>query len=92
MRFGIDDWKREAFAPLDWGVVAQCPVCGTEYNHYGTPHRMDGDDYTAWYGRGPALRIPFKCEHGHKWNLRIGFHKGYSFLEVEAGRQDADAR
>jgi hypothetical protein len=23
------------------------------------------------------------CENGHSWKLRIGFHKGFSFLAVE---------
>jgi hypothetical protein len=60
-----------------------CPVCKDEYVHFSEPTVTESDDYTAWEGRGDALRIPMWCEQGHTWTVRYGFHKGFTFCKVE---------
>ena len=76
---------------IDTGQIedgAQCPCCGYEYVHAGTPHVIDGDDsYRAgWGGRGDLIIVPFGCECGSEWDLCFGFHKGLTqtFLRVRA--------
>lgn len=66
------------------GEQLTCPICNFNYVHFNEPKFIDGkDDYKAWQGRGQAIRIDFWCESGHKWTLRIGFHKGQSYLKIE---------
>lgn len=67
----------------EWGIKVNCPVCGWDYVHFRDPMIIESDDYTAWSGRGSAIRIPMYCEDGCKWELRIGFHKGNSYLAIE---------
>ena len=62
-----------------------CPICGGVYNHVKAPINVPGkDDYQArslgFGGRGDLLVIPFWGECGHRWELCIGEHKGFSFL------------
>ena len=61
-----------------------CPVCGFEYVHLEEVVLKKSDDYTAWEGRGDALRIPVWCENGHRWILRFGFHKGTVHFMIES--------
>jgi len=69
----------------DLGAQLYCPICGDAYVHFGTPDLRTSDEYTAWKGRGDALYLPMSCESGHAWMLRIGFHKGKSFLDIIYG-------
>ncbi len=69
----------------EWGSKLQCPVCGYDYVHFGAPEYRESDGYSAWSGRGAAIYIPMTCEGNHAWMLRIGFHKGQSFLDVILG-------
>lgn len=62
--------------PDGWGVQLLCPFCGDQYVHFNTPVVKNSDEYTAWEGRGNALRIPMWCEQGHSWYIRYGAHKG----------------
>lgn len=57
-----------------------CPCCGFEYQHAGSPSRIDGkDDYAAgWGGRGDLVIVPFWGECGSEWDICFGFHKGYT--------------
>jgi hypothetical protein len=67
----------------DWGVQAHCPICGDNYVHIGDAETRHCDDYSAWQGRGAAIRIAMSCEQGHEWTLRLGFHKGGTFIAIE---------
>jgi hypothetical protein len=68
-----------------WKV--NCPYCRGEedYVHFGKVREQQSDDYTAWEGRGDAIRIPMYCEDGHEWTLLFGFHKGFTFTRIESG-------
>ncbi|MBA3474289.1 MAG: hypothetical protein H0T57_13865 [Rubrobacter sp.] len=61
-----------------------CPVCGSSYQHTGTPFDIPGQDaYEAgWGGRGNLLVVPVWCEEGHEWEMCFGFHKGETFSFV----------
>lgn len=74
----------------EWGQQLKCPVCGYEFVHFETPSIKHSDNYDAWEGRGDAIRIPMWCEGGHKWDLRVGFHKGQSFMDVENVREEKE--
>jgi hypothetical protein len=66
-----------------WGVNLGCPMCGDSYTHFGKPDYRDVE-FKSWYGRGDSIRIPMWCEvGGHEWVLRLGHHKGNSFLGFE---------
>lgn len=73
-----------------WGRLLGCPTCGFEYVHFGSPEEITCDDYSAWSGRGGCVRLPMWCENEHKWVLRIGFHKGYSVLDLEGITEETD--
>lgn len=66
----------------DGSKIIVCPVCGFEYNHFkGFLNVAGNDNYEAWSGgKGDLQSLSFYCENGHKWELCIGFHKGYSFI------------
>ena len=66
-----------------WGDQLKCPECGFEYVHFLEPVIKKTDNYDAWDGRGSAIRIPMYCESGHAWEVRYGFHKGYTFVKIE---------
>ncbi len=66
-----------------FGLMVKCPVCGFDYVHIHKPSYQESDDYTAWLGRGNAVRVPMWCESGHTWELRLGFHKGQTFIAYE---------
>lgn len=75
----IEDYKQVP----EFGNNIMCPVCDTEYVHFNEPeYRKGADSYEAWDGRGDAIYIPMWCEEGHAWNMRIGFHKGMSFIKT----------
>lgn len=67
----------------DWGLAMPCPVCGFEMIHLNEPSLIDSDDYTAWQGRGGAIRIPMWCENGCHAVIRFGMHKGGVWFSVE---------
>lgn len=60
-----------------------CPRCGFDHVHLDAPTLQPSDDYSAWTGRGCAIRIPCRCEGGCEFNILLGFHKGQSFIGVE---------
>jgi hypothetical protein len=67
----------------DWGFSIVCPVddCTCQYVHIGHVYNVHGkDNYQAWQGRGDAAVIPMYCEEGHQWLLRLGEHKGYTYI------------
>ncbi len=67
-----------------FGDKILCPKCPQEYVHTaGEVVKLKSDDYSAWDGRGSALRIPMECESGHKWYIRLGFHKGETYIANE---------
>lgn len=67
-----------------WGIHLGCPICGESYVHIGKAQEIDGkDDYKAWQGRGDAVRIEMFCEMGHSWTVRLGFHKGFTYFDIE---------
>lgn len=72
-----DDWN------FDGQLQLHCPVCRFEYVHFDAPALTESDSYTAWEGRGNALRVGMWCESGHAWTLRFGFHKGGTFFAFE---------
>jgi hypothetical protein len=86
--------QREEYAvPLadgNWGnapyQLIQCPICGEDYHHPGTPLEEDSQDaYKAgWSGRGSLTAIPMEGECGHTWDLCVGFHKGNCYLFARA--------
>lgn len=62
-----------------------CPECSSEYVHVtGASTFTVTDDGDAWEGRGSLESIPMECEGGHAFSIRIGFHKGQSFMWVAA--------
>jgi len=69
----------------DWGKQIVCPICGFEYVHFLAAETDYGDDVmgSAWQGRGMAVKVPMWCECGHSWTLRLGFHKGQTFVAIE---------
>lgn len=67
----------------EWGQVIICPKCGSNYVHFEEPISIFTDDYKAWDGRGAAIKIPMWCEEDHQWTLRIGFHKGHTYIKNE---------
>lgn len=71
-----------------WGQQLRCPVCGYEFVHFEDPNIQYSDNCEAWEGRGDAIRIPMWCESGHKWELRVGFHKGECFIDTENIRKE----
>lgn len=63
-----------------------CPVCGFEYVAFvGRPQFISGNDnYEAlWPGRGDLIIIPFECEEGHRFSIKIGVHKGITYTRIE---------
>ena len=69
------------------GAVLRCPFCSGEYHHLDGHIRIEpgNDRYDAdWSGRGDVIRIPFKGECGHCWQLCIGFHKGHQRIFPQA--------
>ena len=75
--------------PMDNDMFAmtnqiKCPVCGDEYVHIGQPTFKATDEYDAWEGRGNCASVPMECEAGqHEWEVKFGFHKGYTFAFIE---------
>ena len=67
----------------EWGQEMHCPWCKMECVHFEEPSYQECDDYSAWAGRGRALRIPMHCECGCAWTLRLGFHKGTTYVLAE---------
>lgn len=68
---------------MSLGKGVKCPVCGFEFVHFGKLSWGFKDDYQNWEGKGQATRIPMMCENGHTWELRFGFHKGNTYVDVE---------
>lgn len=74
----------------DWGLQLECPFCISQgktdiehHIHFNSPRLRESDNYSAWHGRGAALRIPLYCEEGHSWYLRFGHHKGQTYIATE---------
>ena len=70
---------KSTYAP-EWGNQVRCPICHNLYVHIENPLEST---ITPWSGHGNAIGLPMWCENGHKWILRFGFHKGYSFVAIE---------
>lgn len=92
-----DVWRYRAFESMEarhdlgggWGVNLGCPVCGYNYVHFNdAENKYSNDDYKAWAGRGDAIYIPMWGECGHHWVMRIGFHKGFTFIGIENATED----
>ncbi|KKH92886.1 hypothetical protein EO95_09415 [Methanosarcina sp. 1.H.T.1A.1] len=80
--------KNNTYAP-EYGQLIICPQCSCEETHMLPPEVKGGhDNHEAWQGRGSAIFIPMYCENGHAWDLRIGFHKGQCFMDVENVRNE----
>ena len=64
--------------PCPFTVKVLCPECGFDYVHLETVDRLDGqDNYATKTGvRGNATQLRCFCEHGHKFMLGFGSHKG----------------
>lgn len=68
----------------EWGEMMSCPECGNQNVHFLSCGLVKGNDhYDAWDGRGNAIRIKMWAECGHYWILRLGEHKGYTFMNNE---------
>ena len=78
-------------APEEWGTQLKCPVCSYENVHYKTPEGKESDTYSAWEGRGSAVRIPMWCEGGHEWEVLFGFHKGHTYVGITNERLGIDS-
>lgn len=75
-----------ADAPTKWGLSMCCPICSDDYVHITSLQEHASDEYSAWEGRGSAVRVHMSCEaHNHHWVLRFGFHKGNTFFAIERG-------
>lgn len=68
---------------IGYGAQVMCPICHSEYVYISGVTKQDSDDYTAWEGRGFAVRLRMSCEGGHEWDMRFGFHKGMTFFNIE---------
>lgn len=79
---------KESVEQNAWGDQVNCPKCGFEYVHFIEPVFIKTDSYSAWAGRGSAVRIPMYCENGHSWEVRYGFHKGCTFVGIENIRDE----
>jgi hypothetical protein len=67
------------------GHLLYCPTCRSSYQHVAGPSMAArGADYAAWEGRGNLVRLPMHCEMGHSWEICFGFHKGESWIFVQA--------
>lgn len=69
----------------EWGDMLACPICKDHYVHFEKPkYIFSRDEWRgAWDGRGNAIKIKLNCENGHEWVLRLGHHKGQTYLNVE---------
>jgi len=65
----------------------KCPKCDFEYVHpvFSDVKVVDGkdDNQASPYVRGSVITVPMFCEHGHAFEMKIGFHKGGTFLWTE---------
>jgi hypothetical protein len=76
-----ESWASPPPEALGALFLLKCPACGFNYNHILKAEEIDGEDsYRAWMGRGDMIMVKFSGECGHEWSLRIGFHKGESFI------------
>jgi hypothetical protein len=66
-----------------------CPVCGYDYCDAGETFSFSGygakmgehkDLEDNWDGRGSGISIRCSGECGHEFSIRIGFHKGETFI------------
>ena len=78
-----------------WGNQLACPICGFEFVHLESVSHSETDNYDAWTGKeskgaGGAVRVFFRCENGHKWVLRFGFHKGQTYVAIEDMQDDSE--
>ena len=70
----------------EWGMKLECPIegCGFDYVHIEHPYLVKGKDAgNAWTGRGDAMFLSCYCEENHRFLLRIGEHKGQTFMGYE---------
>ncbi|MBW2431184.1 MAG: hypothetical protein JRF56_19680 [Deltaproteobacteria bacterium] len=76
----LDMKKIDVFGGMKTNLLV-CPLCGDKYTHLKFPKVIFGkDNYEAWEGRGDLIIIPVECECGSKWELCLGYHKGYNLL------------
>lgn len=74
----------DCFNGMGWGVSVKCPICSCENVHLASAENRSGnDDYQAWGGRGDAVYVEMFCESGCSWDLRLGFHKGTTYMGIE---------
>lgn len=61
-----------------------CPACGDIYVHIvNAKVRKTKADYFYQWVKGDVVTIYFSCENGeHHFSLEFGFHKGFTFLQV----------
>ena len=68
----------------EWGIHITCPYCKGGYTHFEDVSKRESDKGEAWEGRGGAARIAMFCEEcPNLFYIRVGEHKGFSFLDVE---------
>lgn len=68
----------------DWGVQITCPYCYGNYTHFESTEQKETDNGDVWEGRGGAARVAMFCEQCPQlFYIRIGEHKGFSFLGVK---------
>ncbi len=69
----------------NWGDMLACPKCKDHYVHFRRPRYIKSGDVSgvAWEGRGDAIKLELYCEQGHDWTIRLGHHKGQTYLKVE---------
>lgn len=79
----LNDIFRLQQAYIGYGAQVMCPICHSEYAHIGEITQQDSDNYTAWEGRGFAVRLRMYCQGGHEWDMRFGYHKGLTFFNIE---------
>ena len=81
IKIGITDIASDTFCTGE--NIIKCPECGFEYNSFGTPVVIKGNDnYESNVDgkRGDVISIPFNGECGHNWELCLGLHKGNTVI------------
>lgn len=70
-----------------------CPVCGFDNVHHNSVAfpLASNDDYRARQRvRGDVIVIPAHCEEGCKFNILLGFHKGFLRIWAEDRHSNPD--
>jgi hypothetical protein len=76
--------RQQGTAVEEFGIHITCPYCKDGYTHFESVSQRESDNHECWEGRGGAARIAMYCEIcPNLFYIRVGEHKGYSYLDIE---------